>query len=139
MEEVRENKVRPFSSHRKSPSSKFFKKWYGNTTTTLYYHGINVGEARGPPGKAKARRTMRMNVTIDVITDKLLGNPDFMDELLGGKGVVRMDSFSRVPGQVKMLNFIKKHVVVKMNCSSNFSIFTQQMQEMDCKRKVKIW
>jgi hypothetical protein len=47
---------------------------YGNTTTTLYYHGIVVGEARGPVGRAEPRRTARMNVAVDVSTDRLISN-----------------------------------------------------------------
>ncbi|KAE7999432.1 hypothetical protein FH972_003865 [Carpinus fangiana] len=45
---------------------------YGNTTTTLYYHGIVVGEARRQAGRAEPRRTARMNVVVDVSTDRLL-------------------------------------------------------------------
>ncbi|KAJ1379927.1 Late embryogenesis abundant protein [Sesbania bispinosa] len=37
----------------KNPNFASFE--YNNTTTTLYYRGIMVGEARGPPGKAKAK------------------------------------------------------------------------------------
>ncbi|KAH1085687.1 hypothetical protein GYH30_017593 [Glycine max] len=40
--------------------------------TGQHHHGVLVGEARGPPGRAKARRTLRMNVTIDVITDRVV-------------------------------------------------------------------
>ena len=59
----------------KNPNVASFR--YSNTTTSLYYHGVIVGEARGPPGRAKARRTLRMNVTIDVITDRVVSSPDF--------------------------------------------------------------
>ncbi|RZC01685.1 hypothetical protein D0Y65_017065 [Glycine soja] len=109
---------------------------YANTTTSLYYHGVLVEEARGPPGRAKARRTLRMNVTIDVIMDRVVSSPDFATDL--GSGLLTMSSFSRVSGQVKILNLIKRHVVVKMNCTTTFNISTQAIKEQSCKRKVKL-
>ncbi|KAK7382037.1 hypothetical protein VNO80_00682 [Phaseolus coccineus] len=118
----------------KNPNVASFR--YSNTTTSLYYRGIMVGEARGPPGRAKARRTIRMNVTIDVIADRVVSSPDFRTDL--GSGLMTMSSFSRVPGQVKILNLFKRHVVVKMNCSTTFNISTQAIKEQSCLRKVKL-
>ncbi|XP_027907504.1 late embryogenesis abundant protein At1g64065 [Vigna unguiculata] len=118
----------------KNPNVASFR--YSNTTTSLFYHGVMVGEARGPPGRAKARRTMRMNVTIDVITDRVVSTPGFTMDL--GSGLMTMSSFSRVPGQVKILNLIKRHVVVKMNCSTTFNISSQAILEQRCIRKVKL-
>ncbi|XP_027337806.1 uncharacterized protein LOC113851503 [Abrus precatorius] len=109
---------------------------YSNTTTSLYYHGIMVGEARGPPGRAKARRTVRMNLTINVITDRILSSPDFGSDLVSG--VLTMNSFSSVPGHVKILSLFNKHVVVKMNCTTTFNISTQAIEDQSCKRKVKL-
>uniref|UniRef100_A0A0R0IZS9 Uncharacterized protein n=1 Tax=Glycine max TaxID=3847 RepID=A0A0R0IZS9_SOYBN len=50
---------------------------YHKAPTGQHHHGVLVREARGPPGRAKARRTLRMNVTIDVITDRVVSSPDF--------------------------------------------------------------
>uniref|UniRef100_A0A2N9FPQ3 Late embryogenesis abundant protein LEA-2 subgroup domain-containing protein n=1 Tax=Fagus sylvatica TaxID=28930 RepID=A0A2N9FPQ3_FAGSY len=41
----------------KNPNVASFK--YSNTTTTLFYYGTVVGEARGPPGKAKPNKEDR--------------------------------------------------------------------------------
>ncbi|CAI9102039.1 OLC1v1000227C1 [Oldenlandia corymbosa var. corymbosa] len=118
----------------KNPNYASFK--YGNTTTTLYYHGTVVGEARGPPGKSKARRTARMNITIDFITDRLIGHPMLKVDV--GSGLLPMTTFSRVGGRVKMLKIINKHVVVKMNCSVSVNITSRTIQDQKCKRKVKL-
>ncbi|XP_065864329.1 uncharacterized protein [Euphorbia lathyris] len=107
---------------------------YGDTTSQLYYDGVLVGEARGPPGKARARRTLRMNVTVDIIADKLIGSPKLRSEV--GSGLLSMDSYSKIPGRVKMLNFIKKHVTVKMNCSVTINITSQAIVSQKCKNKV---
>ncbi|PON56770.1 Immunoglobulin-like fold containing protein [Trema orientale] len=118
----------------KNPNVASFK--YKNTTTTLYYHGMVVGEARGPPGQAKPKRTMRMNITVDIITDRLLSSPNLAADV--GSGLLTMSSYSRIPGRVKMLNIIKRHVVVKMNCTMKVNISSQTIQEQKCKRKVNL-
>ncbi|XP_021280731.1 late embryogenesis abundant protein At1g64065 [Herrania umbratica] len=118
----------------KNPNVASFK--YKNTTTTLYYYGTIVGEARGPPGRAKARRTMRMNISVDIITDRLLASPNLVADV--SSGTLTMSSYSRIGGRVNMLNIIKKHVTVKMNCSMTVNISSQAIQEQKCKRKVDL-
>ncbi|KAB1219514.1 hypothetical protein CJ030_MR3G012310 [Morella rubra] len=118
----------------KNPNVASFK--YRNTTTTLFYHGAVVGEARVPPGQAKPRRTMQMNISVDIITDRLLSSPNLQADV--GSGLLTMSSYSRIPGRVKMLSIIKKHVVVKMNCTMTVNISSRAIQNQKCKRKVNL-
>lgn len=118
----------------KNPNVASFK--YSNTTTTLFYHGAVVGEARGPPGKAKPQRTMQMNITVDIITDRLVSSPNLQADV--NSGLLAMSSYSRIPGRVKILHIIKKHVVVKMNCTFRVNISSEAIQEQKCKRKVSV-
>ncbi|KAL3517223.1 hypothetical protein ACH5RR_024125 [Cinchona calisaya] len=118
----------------KNPNYATFK--YKNTTTTLFYRGTVIGEARGPPGKSKARRTMRMNITIDFIMDRLTNHPMLNSDV--GSGLLPMSSFTRVGGRVNMVGIVKKHVVVKMNCSIAVNITSRTIQDQKCKRKVKL-
>ncbi|XP_071707645.1 late embryogenesis abundant protein At1g64065 [Rutidosis leptorrhynchoides] len=118
----------------KNPNFSSFR--YKNTTTSLYYHGAVIGEARGPPGQSKARRTTRMNITIAIIVDSLLGNPELQNDL--GTGLLTMSSYTSVGGRVKFLTFIKKHVSVRMNCTMKFNISSRSIEDQKCKRKVKL-
>ncbi|KAJ1381400.1 Late embryogenesis abundant protein [Sesbania bispinosa] len=118
----------------KNPNFASFE--YSNTTTTLYYRGIMVGEERGPPGKAKARHTLRMNTTMNVITPRIVSSPYFKKDL--HSGVFTMSSFSRVPGKVNILNLFKQHVVVTTDCITTFSIFSQEIKKHICMWNVKI-
>ncbi|OAY62231.1 uncharacterized protein LOC110615053 [Manihot esculenta] len=118
----------------KNPNIASFR--YRNTTSGLYYNGELVGEARGPPGHAKARRTMRMNLTVDIITDELISNPNLNTEV--STGLLTMDSYSKIPGRVKLLKIIKKQVTVKMNCSITVNISTQAIQAQKCRNKVDL-
>ncbi|KAJ1408249.1 Ferric reductase, NAD binding domain, partial [Sesbania bispinosa] len=40
-----------------------------------YYDGKGIGQGTTPPGKAKARRTMRFNVTMEIMAKELLNSP----------------------------------------------------------------
>ncbi|KAG7013763.1 Late embryogenesis abundant protein, partial [Cucurbita argyrosperma subsp. argyrosperma] len=116
----------------KNPNVASFK--YSNTTTTLYINETVIGEARGPPGQAKARRTVQMNLTINIVVDRLLLNLN--SDMSSGK--LRLRSFSRVPGRVKLLHILRRNIVVKMNCTSTINIFNKSIEDQNCKRKVKI-
>ncbi|XP_054782511.1 uncharacterized protein LOC129289780 [Prosopis cineraria] len=118
----------------KNPNVVSFR--YTNTTTTLYYHGTVVGEVRGPPGRAKARRTVRMDVDVDLITDNLMSSSNFTAEVVSG--ILTLNSYSRVPGKVKILKIYKKHVVVKMNCTVSANITARAIQDLNCKKKVQL-
>ncbi|XP_049411621.1 uncharacterized protein LOC125874666 [Solanum stenotomum] len=118
----------------KNPNYSSFR--YSNTTTTISYRDTVVGEARGPPGKSKARKTVRMNVTIDIITDKIVSHPGLQDDI--SSGLLTMNSYTSVGGRVKLLNMIKEYVVVKMNCSITVNITSQSIQDQKCTKKVKL-
>ncbi|XP_044500996.1 uncharacterized protein LOC123222357 [Mangifera indica] len=110
---------------------------YSNTTTSLYYHGMFVGEARGPPGYAKAQETLRMNLTVDIITDRLLSSPNLQSDYVSG--LLPVVSYTRVGGKANILNVFKMHVTVTMNCSVALNISSQGIQEHKCsKRKVDL-
>ncbi|XP_057454698.1 late embryogenesis abundant protein At1g64065-like [Lotus japonicus] len=117
----------------KNPNVGSFK--LGNTTTTIYYRGAVVAEARTPPGMVKARKTSGMNVTVDILADRLASSPNLMTDVIGGK--MTMDTYSIIPGRVKIV-FVKKHVEVRMNCTVTVNISSRAIQDMICKRKVKL-
>ncbi|GER26452.1 late embryogenesis abundant protein [Striga asiatica] len=117
----------------KNPNFATFR--YRNTTTAIYYRGVVIGEARGPPGRARAQRTMRMNITVDVMMDRVLSQPDLASDL--ASGVVTMSSYTVVGGRVRVL-MIGKHVTVTMNCSMTVNITSRTIMEQRCRRRVRI-
>ncbi|THF94380.1 uncharacterized protein LOC114320830 [Camellia sinensis] len=103
---------------------------FGNTTTTLYYGGVVVGNGRNPAGVAEAGKTVRTNMTIDVMTEKILGVRRLTSDL--SYGALGMRSYTSISGGVKILKIIKKNVVVKVNCSMTFNITSQAIQDQIC-------
>lgn len=118
----------------KNPNFASFR--YSNTSSSLSYRGTVVGEARAPPGKTKARRTSRMNITVDIVTDRILSQPSLIVDI--STGLLTMDSYTRVGGRMKFLKLISRYVVVKMNCTITVNITTRSIQTQKCKRKVKL-
>ncbi|CAF2093554.1 unnamed protein product [Brassica napus] len=119
----------------KNPNSASFR--YSNTTTDIYYKGTVVGEAHGPPGKARAHRTVRMNMTVDIMIGRFLMDPSLAREV-SGSGLLNVWSYTRVGGKVKILGIVKKHVTVKMNCTMAVNITRQAIQDTKCKKDIDL-
>lgn len=118
----------------KNPNAASFR--FGNTTTGIYYRGAEVGEGRNPAGLARARRTMRMNLTVEIDRAKLLAEPGLMAEVASGS--LTMDSYTRIEGRVKILSIARKNVVVKLNCTLTYNFSSQGIQQQSCKRRVSL-
>ncbi|XP_059441268.1 uncharacterized protein LOC132173708 [Corylus avellana] len=117
----------------KNPNAASFR--YTNSTTSVYYRGEMVGEAQIPSGKAKARHTLRMNLTVDIITDKIAVESLAYDLR---SGALAMSSFTKLSGRVKILNIFKKNIVVEMNCTMSYDVSSQSIQKQKCNSHVRV-
>ncbi|KAI3407387.1 LEA_2 domain-containing protein [Psidium guajava] len=115
----------------KNPNAASFR--YGNSTTELYYGGEVVGEGRIPAGKAAARRTQSVNVTVEVVPARIAKAARLSSDLAAGN--LTMESSTRIDGRVKILKIIRKHVVVTLNCTITYVIASQEIEEK-CRRRV---
>ncbi|EEF51261.1 uncharacterized protein LOC8287449 [Ricinus communis] len=100
---------------------------FNNFTTTVLYGGNNVGEARTPSGTAKARRTVHMNVTVDLIPEKILQVPGLLQDVSSGN--LTMNSSTVIGGKVKILKIVKKYLVVEVNCSVTYNFSSKEIQQ----------
>lgn len=113
----------------KNPNVATFK--FDNSTTLIYYGGSVVGEAIHLRGKAKARRTLRRNVTVVIIPDNIMDVPSLSSDINSGE--LNISSYTHISGRVKILNIIKKNVVVKLNCSMTYRISGGDFHGERCK------
>ncbi|KAK6117039.1 hypothetical protein DH2020_049215 [Rehmannia glutinosa] len=60
---------------------------FSNVTTDVYYDGSIIGEAWAPSGEVRARRTLRMNLPIELRADNL------------GVGILAISSYTRISGK----------------------------------------
>ncbi|KAK3227918.1 hypothetical protein Dsin_007787 [Dipteronia sinensis] len=118
----------------KNPNYASFK--FINATSVVYYDGVAVGEGRIPAGMAKARRTLRMNVTVDIVPAKVLMVQKLRSDNMNSE-TWSLSSYTRIIGKVKMLKIIKKNVVVVLNCSFTYNVSSQAIQD-SCTQRVKL-
>ncbi|KAL9329975.1 hypothetical protein ACSQ67_004978 [Phaseolus vulgaris] len=102
----------------KNPNAFTFR--FGNASTDVYYNGEGIGEGESPSGKAKARRTIRVNTTMEIMSKKLLANP-FLDTDLKDHAL-NISSYTRIHGKVKILNIFPRKVAIEINCTITYNI-----------------
>lgn len=108
---------------------------YGNVTTTLFYHGVAVGESRAPPGTVRARRSEVISATVVIMADQIMSQPDLDADI--GSGLVNVSSDTRVGGKIDWAIF-EKHVTMRMRCNVSINVTSREIQHHKCKRKIKL-
>ncbi|CAN6251082.1 unnamed protein product [Urochloa humidicola] len=108
---------------------------YGATETSVWYRGRRVGEARGPPGTAPARRTVRENVTVGVALGALLGDPAFAEDVAAGAVVVA--TATTVRGRVAVMGgLVRRQVTLEMNCTATIAVADLSISDQSCRQHV---
>lgn len=118
----------------KNPNIASFK--FNNASTMLYYDGNVIGAAKTPRATAKAGRTLRLNVTTDVMIAKIMNVSRLQGDYLAG--ILPISSYTRISGRVKILNMIKKGAIVRTNCTILINVTSYAIKLQDCKRKVSL-
>ncbi|XP_015897785.3 uncharacterized protein LOC107431405 [Ziziphus jujuba] len=110
---------------------------HGAGTSSLLYKSKQVGEAQLSPGfiPAMGSSTLPCRLTLEV--DKMASDlPTLISDVLGGELVV--ETHTRIPGRVKFLGFIKKHVVAVSRCQFTLSVKEMKIKSQVCKSKTKL-
>ncbi|KAJ4826159.1 hypothetical protein Tsubulata_037361 [Turnera subulata] len=112
----------------KNPNAASFK--FKNGTTIIYYGGLMVGQAAIPPGKARAWKTAHFNVTVELLSSRILAVPSLKSDL--SSGALTMSTYTEIGGKVRVLKIVEKDVAVRVNCTVTYNISTQDVQEQNC-------
>ncbi|CAD6271507.1 unnamed protein product [Miscanthus lutarioriparius] len=97
----------------KNPNAAAFK--FSQTETDVYYRGQTVSVVYAPAGRVGAHGSDRLNVTVDLLADRLA-------RVMNGTGLVfgqeyDLDTYTEINGTVNVLGIIKKDVEIKLKCS----------------------
>jgi LEA14-like dessication related protein len=103
---------------------------YGVVNTSVFYNGIEIGEGINPPGKAKAQRTSRFNVSLSINPQKLVDNQAWIIDIRDHQGL-NFSTYTRMSGKVKILNMFKRKVGVELNCTSQYNVSSQAITHGD--------
>ncbi|XP_073136259.1 uncharacterized protein [Henckelia pumila] len=113
----------------KNPNYAPFK--FSKVTTSVHYDTFVIGEFVSPAGRAEARKSVRTNVTIIIMVDKVSQVPRFRGDL--GEGILPVSTFTGIRGKVKVTDVFKKSIFVQMNCTMNWNLSSLAIQNRNCK------
>uniref|UniRef100_A0A0D9VEI3 Late embryogenesis abundant protein LEA-2 subgroup domain-containing protein n=1 Tax=Leersia perrieri TaxID=77586 RepID=A0A0D9VEI3_9ORYZ len=109
---------------------------YAGSETAVYYRGARVGGARGAGGVARARRTARMNVTVDVAVGAVLRDPAFLRDVAAGAVAVATATTVR-GGRVAVLGgVVRRRVALEMNCTATLAVADMSIRNQSCLQRV---
>lgn len=106
---------------------------FGRSETDFYYGGETVGVAYAPRGEVGADRTVRMNVTLDVLADRVSPSVNATDLIFGKE--YNLTSYTEIAGRISVLGIYKRDLDIKMNCSITLEVrafTTVQSKATDC-------
>lgn len=115
----------------KNPNLASFR--FARSETDFYYMGETVGVAYAPDGEVGADRTVLMNVTLDVLADRISPNVNLTDLIFGQD--YNLTSYTEITGRVNVLGIYKRDLDIKMNCSITLEVgafTTVQSKTTDC-------
>ncbi|XP_059668187.1 uncharacterized protein LOC132313440 [Cornus florida] len=118
----------------KNPNKVGFK--YTNSSAFLKYRGEIVGEAPIPAGEISSDQTRPMNMSLTVLADRLLTNSNAYSDVLSG--TLPLTTYTRIPGKVRILNFIKIHVVSYTTCDLTINVLSRTVADQTCHYKTKL-
>lgn len=94
---------------------------YEDSTTFVTYRGNVVGEGPIRGDTIPERGELNVSTTVKIFADKLLKDPNFLGDFVGG--VLNFTSSSTLYGKVRILKIIKKKATSYSTC--HISVFTR--------------
>ncbi|XP_057811319.1 uncharacterized protein LOC131025543 [Salvia miltiorrhiza] len=116
----------------RNPNRVGFK--YANSSALLRFRGDDVGEVPIPAGEIGARDTRNLDLTLALMTDRLIFDSDFYREAI--TGTLHFETFIRMAGKVRVV--FDFHVVSYTSCDLEIHLSTRMVFNQTCRYKVKL-
>ncbi|KAA0042716.1 late embryogenesis abundant protein [Cucumis melo var. makuwa] len=91
---------------------------FDNGTVGLVYGGMIFGERSTGGGRAEAKGSKRMNVTVEGSAKNVSGS----------NGILSLSSFVKLRGRVRLIHVFRRRVSSEISCSMNLDLNTHQIQ-----------
>ncbi|KAF8380148.1 hypothetical protein HHK36_027631 [Tetracentron sinense] len=88
---------------------------FDSSIATVSYWGMTVGEALIDKGRTKARNTRRMNITMEVTSERLSDDSNLSSDI--NSGMLMLSSHAKISGKVQLMKIMKKRKTNEMNCT----------------------
>jgi Late embryogenesis abundant protein len=106
---------------------------FDRTVTKFDYHEDTIGVAYAPAGRLGAQKATKLNVTMDVLADRIMEDSNVTANILFD-GELGLTSYTSVKGRASVFGLCKKDMEVGLNCSIvlRISILTVEIKNAAC-------
>ncbi|XP_021289335.1 late embryogenesis abundant protein At1g64065-like [Herrania umbratica] len=104
---------------------------FENTTGTVWCGSVVVGEMKIPTGRAQARATERLNVSVDVSSLRTPGTKNLSCNI--SSGLLELNSHVKLSGKVSIMDIMKRRRHPEMNCFMTLNLTEHTKQDFPCK------
>ncbi|XP_038875090.1 late embryogenesis abundant protein At1g64065 [Benincasa hispida] len=94
---------------------------FDNGTVGLMYGGAIVGEKSTGAGRAEAKGSKRMNVTMEASAKNISSDSNNL-------GILNLNSFVKLRGRVRLIHIFRRRTSSEITCSMNLDMNTHQIQ-----------
>ena len=108
---------------------------YINSTSYVKFHDTVVAEVPIEAELVPARSQINVNTSADFMVAKLINDPNFLSDVLGG--TLNFTSTIALPGKARMLNIIKLKATSYSTCDISVNISSRNV-DTNCKSKIKL-
>ncbi|XP_047964401.1 late embryogenesis abundant protein At1g64065-like [Salvia hispanica] len=102
---------------------------YDESTLVILHKGVPLGEQVIPPGRTKAKKTQKLEISVDVNTDRGPGS-ELRNEINSGN--LKLRSQAKLNGKVHLMKIIKKKKSGEMKCDWDLNLGTKEIENLKC-------
>uniref|UniRef100_A0A5B6ZV42 Late embryogenesis abundant protein LEA-2 subgroup domain-containing protein n=1 Tax=Davidia involucrata TaxID=16924 RepID=A0A5B6ZV42_DAVIN len=106
---------------------------YDNSTMSINYGtaaDVIIGDGLIPKGNAKAKKTRRVNVTMEVSSNGVSDPSQVTSDI--NSGILMFNSHATLRGKVHLMKIMKKRKTTEMNCTMALNLTSRAIQDLNC-------
>ncbi|KAM7467761.1 hypothetical protein LguiB_015323 [Lonicera macranthoides] len=104
---------------------------FQRSNAIVSYRGNEVGDAVIYEGRARARSTKKVNVTLNLNSEKASRSASLVSDINAGK--ITLSTYARLNGKVHLFKVIKRKKSAQMNCTMDVNTQTKAIENLHCK------
>ncbi|KAM7463753.1 hypothetical protein LguiA_031874 [Lonicera macranthoides] len=104
---------------------------FQRSNAIVSYRGNEVGNAVIYEGRARARSTKKVNVTLNLNSEKASRSASLVSDINAGK--ITLSTYARLNGKVHLFKVIKRKKSAQMNCTMDVNTQTKAIENLRCK------
>ncbi|BBN15998.1 protein MpLEA-like55 [Marchantia polymorpha subsp. ruderalis] len=118
----------------RNPNVASFK--YENSSTYLFYRGLEVGRAAIPAGKVEAKKSSEFSTYLEIKAVDVPNDANLTGDVTAG--IIPVSTYSRIRGRLNVINIFKRHAISTSDCSANLIISNTTLRDFKCVYTLKM-